>query len=811
MRAGLHTAHRWMAAHPGVTLLAPALLVLGALALYARTTTEQDVGAMLPGGPGSPREAARLLSDFGVLNTLLIDVELPGATEEQLADRGRALAAGLRESGAFLEVYTGPSAHEMMVVGQVLFPHRLYLFEDPAAEIERRLDPERLKAALAALKRRLSSPQALVAKADLLRDPLGLDAELLAGLSRLAGDVHPMHGQLLSRDGRHLLLVATPAGSALDARVSRALLGTVATEAARLAPGPEGRVVVMAVGGPRFAAESAAAIRKDVATTLLTSAVGLILLFLVRFRSLRLFFLAAIPVGLGMAGGLTAVVLVQGRIHALTFAFGSVLMGVGMDYPLYLFNAASVHPGETLERMGMGLDETWQSLWLGFLTTLIAFLMMLLSQFPFLREAAIFAGAGMVTSFAATLVLLVPMSALWGPKRWPGIPRWMPVLEKWKVPPWASCGMAVAILVASVVLAPMLRFDGELRHLDAQSPRTLADFEQVMDRFGLRAAQSLVVARGRTAQEALALNDAVGSILRRVGDGGDTSGALSVGSFLPAIVTQRGRAKRLAELDVPVARARLSAAAVEAGFLPGAFDSFWAEVSAVVAGGVAPLTPEDFNRTSLEPLLRRMLRCSANSCIAVTPVHTGGPAEVASLSKELPAGAVLLNADALANNTLASIPRQLAFFSGLGLALNVLLLAVAYRSPRLAVLACLPACLGWAGTMAVLAAGHVPLNIVSASALVLILGCGVDYGIFALQGLTGPSPVPGVESTGVLLTGLTSLIGFGTLVLASSRALQSLGAAVGLGIIISAAAAIFILSGLYRMLRPRLMRSEGHS
>ncbi len=405
MRAGLHTAHRWMSAHPGVTLLVPALLMLAALALYARTTTEQDVGAMLPGGPGSPREAARLLSDFGVLNTLLIDVELPGATEEQLADRGQALAAGLRGSGAFLEVYSGPSAHEMTVVGQVLFPHRLYLFEDPAAEIERRLNPERIEMALAALKRRLSSPQALVTKANLLRDPLGLDAELVAALSRLAGDVHPVQGQLLSRDGRHLLLVTTPAGSALDARVSRALLDTVATEAIRLKPGPAGPAVVMSVGGPRFAAESAAAVRKDVAITLLTSAVGLILLFLVRFRSLRLFFLAAIPVGLGMVGGLTAVALAQGRIHALTFAFGSVLMGVGMDYPLYLLNAASVHPGEPLERMRTGLDETWQSLWLGFLTTLIAFLMMLLSQFPFLREAALFAGAGLVTSFAATLIL----------------------------------------------------------------------------------------------------------------------------------------------------------------------------------------------------------------------------------------------------------------------------------------------------------------------------------------------------------------------------------------------------------------------
>jgi uncharacterized protein len=809
MRAGLDRAHRWLAAHWGVTLLVPVALVLGGLGLYARSTTEQDVGAMLPDGPGSPREAARLLSDFGVLNTLLIDVELPGGTKEQLAERGQALAEALRKSGAFLDVYTGPSVQEMTEMSQLLFPRRLYLFEDPAAEIERRLEPGRIQVALAALRRQLASPQALVMKADLLRDPLGLNEDLLAGFSQLAGDVHPFRGQLLSQDEHHVLLVTTPTRSALDAQASRALLDTVETEAAQLSLGPGGPAVVTAVGGPRFAAESAAAVRKDVAITLLTSAVGLILLFVVRFRSLRLFFLAAIPVGLGMVGGLTAVVLAQGKIHALTFAFGSVLMGVGMDYPLYLLNAASVHRGDALKRLSTGLKETWRSLWLGFLTTLIAFLMMLLSRFPFLKEAALFAGSGIVTSFAATLVLLVPLCALWGPKRWPGIPRWMPALQKWRLSTGLACGTVVLILAASAVLAPTLRFDGELRHLDAQRPRTLAAFEQVMDRFGLHGANSLVVARGHTAQEALALNDSVGTVLRHTTAAGGASGLVSIGSFLPAIATQRSRASRLAALNFTHARAQLSAAAVEAGFRPSAFDGFWAEVSDVVEGRVTPLKPEDFNRTSLEPLVKRMLRCSADSCIAVTPVQPRGPAQAASLSAELPTGAMLLSAEALANDTMAKIPRQLAFFSGLGLALNVLLLAFAYRSPRLALAACLPACLGWAGTMAVLAASHVPLNIVSASALVLILGCGVDYGIFALQGLTRPSRVKGVESTGVVLTGLTSLIGFGTLVLASYRALQTLGAAVGLGILISAAGAVVLLPGLYRVLRPRGMTSPG--
>jgi predicted exporter len=792
-----------MAAHLGVTLLVALVVLLAGISLSARATTEQDVGAMLPDGPGSPREAARLLSEFGVLNTLLIDVELPGATQEQLAERGATLAAGLRNSGEFLEVYTGPSAQELMQVGRVLFPRRLYLFADPAAEIVRRLEPTRLRAGLATLRARLGSLQALVTKGDLLLDPLGLDADLIAGLARQAGEVHASNGQLFSKDGRHLLLVTTPARSALDTRASKTLLATVANEAAKLAPGPKGAPVVKAVGGPNFAAESAGAVRNDVVITLLTSVVGLGLLFAVRFRSLRLLLLASVPIGFGMVGGLTTVVLAQGHIHALTFAFGSVLIGVGIDYPLYLLNAASVQPGNSLQRMSAGLDATWRSLWLGFSTTIIAFLTMAFSQFPSLRELALFAGGGIIASFAVTLVLLVPLATVWGPRKWLAIPRWMPALRIRKVRPWLACGTALAILGASAVLTPRLLFDGELRHLDAQRPETLRDFEEVMDRFGLRKADTLVVVRGPTAEEALVQNDAVQSVLRHLPESGVSPAAFSLGALLPAVATQRARGSSLSKLDLASARSRLSAAAEEAGFSAAAFDAFWSEVSAIRSGQVEPLMSADFDRTSLAPLLRRMLRCSGQVCIAVTSLEPRAPEQLASLVSALPAGAVLLNADALARNTVAKIPRQLALLSGVGLALNVLLLMFAYRSLRLALLACLPGCLGLAGTVAILSGAQVPLNIVSATALVLILGCGVDYGIFALQGLTRPSEVSGVEATGVVLTSLTALAGFGTLVLASYRALQSLGAAVGLGIIISAAAAVFLLPGLFWVLRPR--------
>jgi predicted exporter len=793
-RPGLPALHALLMSRLALTLVLSGAVLAGVLA--SRITVEQDIGAMLPDGPGSPREAARLLEEFGVLNVLLLDLEIPGASPTELARAGNELATRIRSSGAFSEVLTGPTTEEILAVGRVLFPRRLYLLEDPTSALEGRLSPSKLQASLTGLKAKLAAPQAIVTKGDVLRDPLGLNDELLSSLSG-AASVQSHGGQLLSPDQTHLLLVTVPRASALDTDASAALLARVESEGARLPAGPGGPARLLAVGGPRFAAESAGTVKHDVLVTMLTSIAALIAIFVVRFRSLRLLAVAFVTLAFGIVGGLLAVALVDGRIHALTFAFGSVLIGIAIDYPMYLLNAASVQAGTPLQRMAAGLEESRRSLWLGFLTTLMAFGLMLFSKFPGLRELALFAGAGIAVAFAATLVLVVPIGARWGLQHLSAIPSWMLALGSVRPPPTLAWGTVVAVIAVAAVSIPRLQFDGELRHLDAQRPATLAEYEEVRKRFGLQGTDSLVVARGATVEDALRLSDRVARSLLQAQQRGDVSHVVTLSSFLPSLQSQVARRARLADLDVTAARVTLTRVSGQLGFSEGAFDPFWSEVESVRSGEIPPVQPEDLAHTSLGALVRRLLRCFGSGCIVVTSFEPSRLSVVAELRRELPPETVVIDGGALAADTVAQIPKQLALLSGVGLLLNLLLLAFAYRSPSLALLACLPGALGLLGTLAILALLRIPLNLVSASALVLILGCGVDYGIFAVQGVTRATKSSGVELTGVLLTSATALAGFGTLSLASYRAIQSLGVAVGLGIGISAVVALFVVPNLW--------------
>ncbi len=306
-----------------------------------------------------------------------------------------------------------------------------------------------------------------------------------------------------------------------------------------------------------------------------------------------------------------------------------------------------------------------------------------------------------------------------------------------------------------------------------------------------------MVARGATVEDALRLSDRVARTLVQAQQRGDVSHVVTLSSFLPSLQSQTTRRARLADLDVTAARAALTRVSGQLGFSQGAFDPFWREVESVRSGEIPPVQPEELAHTSLGSLVRRLLRCSSSGCIVVTSFEPSRLSVVAELRRELPPETVVIDGGALAADTVAQIPKQLALLSGVGLLLNLVLLAVAYRSTGVALLACLPGALGLLGTLAILALLRIPLNLVSASALVLILGCGVDYGIFAVQGVTRAARSSGVEFTGVLLTSTTTLAGIGTLSLASYRAIQSLGVAVGLGIGISAVVALFVVPNLW--------------
>jgi predicted RND superfamily exporter protein len=146
----------------------------------------------------------------------------------------------------------------------------------------------------------------------------------------------------------------------------------------------------------------------------------------------------------------------------------------------------------------------------------------------------------------------------------------------------------------------------------------------------------------------------------------------------------------------------------------------------------------------------------------------------------------------------------------------VAILLLCLRSIKYTLLSLIPLVFGGLVLLAVMAITRERLNLANTMAVPLLLGIGVDYGIFLVV-LAQQSERNGESREqvagrfkasfhAIAHTALTSFIGFGTLVVTTTPAVQSLGRVIAIGVFASLVGALAFLAPLLLVLVPR----QGH-
>jgi hypothetical protein len=124
---------------------------------------------------------------------------------------------------------------------------------------------------------------------------------------------------------------------------------------------------------------------------------------------------------------------------------------------------------------------------------------------------------------------------------------------------------------------------------------------------------------------------------------------------------------------------------------------------------------------------------------------------------------------------------------GVGALVVTLILLVDYRHPRDALLALVPLILGVVWMMGAMRLFGIHFNYANLVAVPLIIGVGIDNGVHVIhrvryEGRAGMSVVLGHTGRAILIASMTTMIGFGSLALASHRGMASLGMVLLLGV-----------------------------
>jgi len=121
----------------------------------------------------------------------------------------------------------------------------------------------------------------------------------------------------------------------------------------------------------------------------------------------------------------------------------------------------------------------------------------------------------------------------------------------------------------------------------------------------------------------------------------------------------------------------------------------------------------------------------------------------------------------------------------LALAAILVVLYFDFRSLRYTLLAMVPMGLGTVQLLGILGLLGVPLNPANMIVLPLILGIGIDDGVHVIHDFRrkgGRYRISPSTASSVVITSLTTMVGFGSLMIASHRGLQSLGRVLTIGV-----------------------------
>jgi predicted exporter len=128
--------------------------------------------------------------------------------------------------------------------------------------------------------------------------------------------------------------------------------------------------------------------------------------------------------------------------------------------------------------------------------------------------------------------------------------------------------------------------------------------------------------------------------------------------------------------------------------------------------------------------------------------------------------------------------------------LVIALLLLRYRRVRPALAAFFPSVLVALILLGGFAAFGVETNLLHVIGLVMVLGMGVDYGVFVVDSASEPAEI-GITMLSTFLGSLTTVLTFGVLAFSRHPALQALGVTIGIGILLA-----FLLAPLALLLLP---------
>jgi len=783
------------------------LILLGGSGYYAsKLRFAEDISSALPmnekiGKMNFVFENAKLLEKL-VFNIHLADTSIT-ADASRLVSLAGDFTKHLEEQfvpGYFKSIDRAPGRAEMQDMF-LFFQDNLPLFleEEDFDRLQNKTTAESVKSAIDANYKLLISPAGFATKKTILSDPLHLTNIALEKLKAfsLSEDFILQDGFIVSKDGRNVLVLATPVSNS-DTKLNKELFTKVDSLISALTGNTN--IEVSYFGTSAVALGNAQRIKKDIVITVSLALIILGLAIYLFFRKKRSFVLVFLPAAMGALVAMGFLGAFVHEVSAIALGIGSVLLGISVDYAIHILSHF---------RQNANLKEVFRDvstpIAMSSLTTASAFLSLLFINSKALNDLGLFAAVSVLAAAGFSLLVLPHLLGK-GATGKTHTPNFIDSLAELQLhtKPWLKV-IVVVLTIFFWFSSKDVSFDADMMKNNFMSDK-LKQAESDLNSISDVSRKTIYIASpGKSIDDALENNKRAVEIIDSLKTLGIVKSAVTVNDLLKPLSEQKrliSKWENFWDEHYFNTKKRIETEAELHGFKPNTFTAFDSMVTKQYRTGQMLGIDKTFDQIAGNYLIETDTLMAVINLLKVD--SKGDDILEVYNAFEGEENLWLVDKRLITSEFMKLLNDNFNKLVLVSMAFVFLILLLAYGRIELSLITMLPVLISWIWTVGIMGLFGISFNIFNTIILTFVFGLGIDYSIFVMRGLLQDYKYGrgGIASykVSVILSAITTLAGIGVLIFAKHPALKSIALMSIIGIISVVVVNFILLPSIFNWL-----------
>lgn len=541
-------------------------------------------------------------------------------------------------------------------------------------------------------------------------------------------------------------------------------------------------VEILCHGAPLQSVHNSRQIKKDLVLTISISLLLIFTILIVCFKNKSTLVYLVIPVIYGVLFSLAIMFLIKGSMSLMALGIGAIVMGVAFSYCMHVIT----HYKYVSDPIVVIKDQTVPVI-LGSLTTIGAFLGLMLTKSELLKDFGLFASLGLV---GTTIFSLIFLPHFFNPKKNKKSEKAFAVLEKINsFPLEKQKWLIVLILVVSAVcyfMSDKVKFDSNLQNIGYHDEGFMRSRNLLESKASNAYATIYFASVSEDLDSALVYNRLLCKRLDELADSGQIFGYSNPAALFIPSEQQQSRIDRWNEYWTESKVEDIKKKIVDAGnkykFAPTTFVPFFdmleMEYEPVSLYEAEILPPE---------ILDNIIEFTDNKYLVFTPVQMERK-RLLDIGDQIVIGHpefVVIDPMYYTSDMVKVVHKDFSVTLTISSLFVLIVLLLSYKNLLLALLAFLPMGLSWYIVLGTMAIFGIEFNLINIVISTFIFGIGVDYSIFIMDGLLSTYRGRGVlltyHKTAIFFSAVILIIVITSLLFAVHPAIASIGTSTLIG------------------------------